>query len=226
MAELKLVVFDVDGTLIDSIAHIETVMDQAFDLHGLARPHPGAVRNLIGISLISLLDQLHPGLDDSKLMALANSYKDLFNTSSTTMPFAQTAPLFPGARAALDRLRAQDHILLGVATGKSRRGLSRLLEAHGLEEYFQTTHVADDHPSKPHPAMLEATLRDAGVEPSKAVMIGDTTYDLQMAKSAFVPAIGVAWGNHPVEELRPHADVILDDFAALETALDTLWRAS
>ncbi len=226
MAELKLVVFDVDGTLIDSIAHIETVMDQAFDLHGLARPELGAVRNLIGISLVSLLDQLHPGLDDAKLMGLANSYKDLFSTSSTSLPFTETAPLFPGAQAALDRLKAQDHILLGVATGKSRRGLNRLFDAHALDGFFQTTHVADDHPSKPHPAMLEATLRDTGIEPANAVMIGDTTYDLQMARSAGVTAIGVSWGNHPVETLRPHADILLEDFAALNDALDNLWSTS
>ncbi|MEM9432327.1 MAG: HAD-IA family hydrolase [Pseudomonadota bacterium] len=222
MADLKLVVFDVDGTLIDSIAHIETVMDQAFTANDLPKPQPGAVRNLIGVSLLGLLDKLHPGLSETQLHRLAQTYMDMFSASSTTLPIQQTAPLFPGARAALEALRAREDLLLGLATGKSRRGLNRLLDAHTLDMFFVTTHVADDHPSKPHPAMLLATLTDTGVDAESAIMIGDTSFDLDMARAAGVKSVGVGWGNHPVETLQANADAILHDFAKLPDLIDEL----
>ncbi|GFE65142.1 HAD-IA family hydrolase [Litoreibacter roseus] len=223
MAELKMVVFDVDGTLIDSIAHIEAAMSGAFEACDLPAPKPGAVRDLVGISLIGLLDRLQPGLSDAQLNALAEAYKDRFSSMRASTRVSDTAPLFDGALDALERLSRRDDTLLGIATGKSRRGLDYLLDGHGLRDYFVTAQVADDHPSKPHPAMLEAALRETGVDKKDAVIVGDTSYDMQMGRSAGVATIGVEWGNHPTDQLTPLADHILADFAQIDSALDQLW---
>jgi len=131
------------------------------------------------------------------------------------------SPLYPSAREALDRLAAQPATLLGVATGKARRGLDHALASHGLTRLFQTLQTADLHPSKPHPAMLQAALAETGVEPARAAMIGDSTYDMQMARAAGLFAVGVAWGYHDADALRAAgAETILETFEALDAALD------
>jgi phosphoglycolate phosphatase len=117
--------------------------------------------------------------------------------------------------------------MLGVATGKSRRGLSHILDAHGLNAHFVTTQVADDHPSKPHPSMLLAALAETGTEAARAVMIGDTTFDIEMGLAAGMATVGVAWGYHPVAELAAAgADTVIARFDDLVPALDDLWRAA
>ncbi len=118
----------------------------------------------------------------------------------------------------MDRLKARDDVLLGVATGKSRRGLDKLIEGHGLEGYFLTRQVADDHPSKPHPSMILAALSEMGMERGDAVMVGDTSYDMEMAQAAGVAGLGVSWGYHPESALCAARQVI-GGYVALDGAL-------
>ena len=137
---------------------------------------------------------------------------------------AQSSPLYPGALRALNTLSAVPENLLGVATGKSRRGLDKLLEGHGLGAYFVTQQVSDFHPSKPHPSMILTALSETGIEASNAVMIGDTEFDMAMGRAAGVNTIGVSWGYHPRSALTD-ADVVIDDFSDLPSGLDRIWRA-
>jgi phosphoglycolate phosphatase len=137
---------------------------------------------------------------------------------------ADPAPLYPGAADLLHRLAKRDDMLLAVATGKSRRGLRALIEHHGLEGIFISLQTADDHPSKPHPSMIAAALAEAGVGAGDAVMIGDTSYDIEMGRAAGVATIGVRWGYHPGAELEAAgAHRMVSDFDALEAALFDEW---
>lgn len=224
MAELKLVVFDVDGTLIDSLAHIKGAMKTAFDTCGHIPPDEAAVRSIIGLSLPEAMRKLDPNLSDADLLEVVEAYKNSFNKSETA-EVRQDAPMFAGARAALDRLNGQDELLLGVATGKSRRGLVRMMGVHALEGLFVTTQVADDHPSKPHPSMLEQTLFETGVKAKNAIIVGDTSFDMEMGRNAGFGTIGVRWGYHPEAALAPFTDVMIHDFGGLDAAVATVLDA-
>lgn len=216
---MKLVIFDVDGTLSDSQAQICAAMDWGFAQLGLPVPPRSAILSIVGLSLPEAVERLVPHEPAEVRAQIVDFYKESYKTSRPNAP----APLFAGARECLDRLVARDDLLLGVATGKSRRGLDALIAHHGLDGFFITRQVADDHPSKPHPSMLFTALAEGGVEAADAVMIGDTTYDIEMGRAAGVTTIGVAWGYHPVEELREAgADRIVADFPALETVLAEL----
>lgn len=138
---------------------------------------------------------------------------------------AVSSPLYPGALQALTDLGSAPEVLLGVATGKSKRGLDKLIETHGLEGVFVTQQVADFHPSKPHPSMLHAAMSETGASPENTVMIGDTSYDMDMARAAGVRAIGVNWGYHDRKALTG-AHRIIDDFDALNSTLDKLWSVA
>ena len=214
--DLRLVVFDVDGTLIDSQAHILAAMAAAFAGSGLALPPREAVLGIVGLSLPVAVARLAPAAAPDVLAAMVARYKDAFAANRD----ATTAPPYPGALAALQMLAGQPETLLGVATGKSRRGLNHLFDLHGLQGLFHTTQVADDHPSKPHPAMLLAALRETGVAPWAAVMVGDTSYDMEMARAAGLRAVGVAWGYHTAQALHAAgADCVIDSYADLPAAL-------
>lgn len=213
----RLAIFDCDGTLVDSIAPIETAMAQAFASAGLAAPARADVRQVVGLSLPQAMAALLPAAGAAFHAQLSETYKQAFRDLRHNG--AVEEPLFDGIAGTLDRLE-QAGWLLGVATGKSDRGLHHCLEAHGLLDTFVTLQTADRHPSKPHPAMLEAALSDAAADPADSVMIGDTAYDMVMARAAGVRAIGVAWGYHPVEELRTAgADAIAQDMAELQALL-------
>ena len=214
-----LAIFDVDGTLVDSQGHIHAAMTAAFEARGLAAPDRGAVRSIIGLSL----PQAVARLAGAPSPALVEDYKAAYAALAPTAGSAEAAPLFPGAREALDALSARG-VALGVATGKSRRGLATVLETHGLGGRFETVQVADDHPSKPHPSMIRAALDEAGVEPARAVMLGDTVFDMDMAGAAGVAALGVSWGYHAAEALEEAGAVrVLEGYGALLPALDALW---
>lgn len=217
---LRLVVFDVDGTLVDSGAHIVESMEEAFCGLGIAPPPREAVLHGVGLSLPELMAQLVPDQQLHIHNALAEGYKSASFARHISAGQDGKAAFFPGIRDILDQLRQDDFTLMATATGMSRRGLDRIIEQHGLGGYFQSTQVADTHPSKPHPSMLYAALRDTGVAPRNAVMIGDTSYDMMMAKAAGTHAIGVTWGNHPAEHLVD-ADLIVNTTDELMTALAT-----
>jgi len=214
----RLVVFDVDGTLVDSQADILGAMTLAFAAVGLPMPPREAVLNIVGLSLPQAFARLMPGAEVSVIEGLVEGYKSSFGTVRA----GNLSSLYPGARAALDGLLAQGDLVLGVATGKSRRGLDHVLSAHALDGHFVTTQVADDHPSKPHPSMLQACLAETGAR--GGVMIGDTSYDIEMGRAAGFLTLGVSWGYHPVAELeRAGADLVIDSYAALDGALEVIW---
>ncbi|SFR96846.1 HAD-IA family hydrolase [Yoonia litorea] len=218
MSDLRLVIFDVDGTLIDSQAEIMAAMGAAFQSEGLTLPERAAVLSIVGLSLAEAFKRLMPHVDERQQGRLVDAYKDAFVGLRTQNK--EMGPLFPGARAAIDRLLERDDTLLALATGKSRRGLDKVLERHGLEGVFHSEQVADHHPSKPNPSMILTALNQTGVMQHRAVMVGDTTYDMDMARAAGVKKIGVPWGYHPAEHLMP--DEMIDDFAALDAAVDRL----
>ncbi|WP_281857486.1 HAD-IA family hydrolase [Litoreibacter halocynthiae] len=223
MAELKLVVFDVDGTLVDSQDDIVSAMTTTFEAIGEAVPSRADILGIVGLSLHAAFEKLTPALYSTHGDALVEGYKTSFMTSRKLRDSTQSSPLYSGALEAIERLHAQDNVLLGIATGKSRRGLDHLLDAHDLRRFFVTTQVADDHPSKPHPSMLERCMYDAGVEAAHAVMIGDTSYDMDMAANASMASVGVSWGYHTSEILRTRAKVVIDDYADLDAALNGIW---
>ena len=195
---MKLAVFDCDGTLIDGQAGICAAMEQAFSEHGLPLPPRNDIRRAVGLSLPSAIRTLLPEAEVALHLDLTEAYKRAFRAARQSGELQQ--PLFDGMAHLLDALRGKDW-LLGIATGMSRRGLEHCLATHSLSGHFITLQTADDHPSKPHPAMLEAALLEAGAEPHEAVMIGDTVFDMAMADTAHVRGIGVEWGYHVPSEL-------------------------
>ncbi len=221
-AALRLVIFDVDGTLVDSQGHIVQSMTDAFAALGLACPDRADILSIVGLSLDVAMPRLAPHAEGKDHARLVVAYKDAYADLRQRHGAAEASPLYPGARALIDRLQAVPECLLGVATGKSKRGLDALIEAHGLEGVFITRQVADFHPSKPHPAMIEAALSDTGLAARDAVMVGDTSFDMDMARAAGVKGIGVGWGYHPVAQLGA-AHTIVQDFDALEGALHATW---
>lgn len=192
-AALRLVVFDCDGTLVDSQHGIIAAASAAFRAHGLAEPDPAAVRSVVGLNLDHALAVLMPEADRDLLDRLVEAYKQAFFALRSRPEHEE--PLFPGMSELLDALD-QPHILLGIATGKQMRGLRATLERHGLGDRFVTLQTPDTCRGKPHPEMVERALAETGVDRSGAVMVGDTTFDMQMAYNARVTGIGVGWGYH------------------------------
>lgn len=212
---LRLAVFDVDGTIVDSQAHIVAAMARALESVGRAPLPKQDVLSIVGLSLPEAFSRLLPEADARENEALVHGYKSAFVDLRAAGQETRTM-LYPGMRETLQDLNACDDLLLGVATGKSRRGLERMLDTHQLRGLFLTTQVADDHPSKPHPSMLEEAMRQTGCAPEDTVMIGDTTYDMEMAKAAGVASIGVGWGYHAVDALhRVRPDAVVDTAAEL-----------
>ena len=217
---MKLAIFDVDGTISDSQTHITHAMTLGFAAAGLPAPAASAVLQIVGLSLPVAVARLAPDLDSATQARIVEGYKHSYMTARAADP----APLYPGAAELLHRLAKRDDILLAVATGKSRRGLRALIEHHGLEGIFVSLQTADDHPSKPHPSMIASALAEAGVGAGGAVMIGDTSYDIEMGRAAGVATIGVRWGYHPAVELEAAgAHRMVNDFDALEAALFDEW---
>ena len=214
----KLAVFDCDGTLVDGQADVLWAMARAFDQADQPQPDPARVRRMVGLSLPVALRALAPEAADNIQRDLIEFYKAAFRGRREQGLLEE--PLYEGIDDLLHSLHREGW-LLAVATGKSDRGLKACLASHGLSELFISLQTADRHPSKPHPAMLEAALFEAGVDASDAVMIGDTSYDIGMGQSAHVRTIGVAWGYHSPAELSSNgADVIVDDVDALRTELE------
>jgi phosphoglycolate phosphatase len=213
----QLAVFDCDGTLIDGQASICEAMETAFASHGLALPDRNEVRRAVGLSLPQAVRRLLPEGEPELHGQIVDAYKQSFRNARSDGRIIQ--PLFDGMAELLGAL-ATSGWQLGVATGMSDRGLAHCLAEHGLTDLFVTLQTADRHPSKPHPAMLEAALSEAEAGPADAVMIGDTAYDMQMASAAGVNAIGVAWGYHaPAELAKAGAQFIAASPTALKECL-------
>ena len=221
MSDLALVVFDVDGTLVDSQHHILAAMRFAFGSAGLPLPEREAALGVVGLSLPQAMAALVPHLGPAEVEALVAHYRTSFIEQRAGID--SVPPLYPGARAALERLAGRPETLIGVATGKARRGLDHILAAHGLAHLVATAQTADEHPSKPHPSMLLSALAETGMEARRAVMIGDTEFDIAMGRAAGMATVGVAWGYHPRARLAAAgADTIIESFDALDAALARL----
>lgn len=220
MSHLRLAVFDVDGTLVDSQHNIVSAMTDAWVALNLGIPKPDQVRRIIGLSLTEACAALLPWASPTTHRAMAEAYKEAFRAMRLLPDTAE--PLFPGVLEALDILNAEGW-LLGLATGKSRRGVDAMIEAHGLAGRFLTIQTADTNPSKPDPTMLRQAAADCGLALDDVAMIGDTAYDMAMASAARAAGIGVSWGYHSLDELyKAGAQVVLDTFDNLSDVLDAL----
>lgn len=195
----RLAIFDCDGTLVDGQANVCLAMERCFGEAGLPLPSREQSRRIVGLSMVEAMQAMLPEGEPDQHAALAEGYKRHFHQMRAEGLVAE--PLYDGILELLQALDDGDW-LLGVATGKSDRGLILCLEHHGLRGRFVTLQTADRHPSKPHPSMIEQAIADAGAEPATTLMIGDTSYDMAMAKAAGVTAIGVAWGYHSAAELE------------------------
>ncbi len=194
----RLAIFDCDGTLVDSDHNICRAMEACFERAQMPPPERERTRRVVGLSLVEAMQAMAPDAEPHVHLALAEDFKHAFQHLRGQGLVEE--PLYDGVAeliAALD----EGGWLLGVATGKSDRGLALCLDHHGLTSRFVTLQTADRHPSKPHPSMIETAMAEAGATPETTIMIGDTTYDMAMARAAGVTAIGVAWGYHEREDL-------------------------
>lgn len=224
---MKLLIFDCDGTIVDSQAGIVLSMDHAFHRLSLEPPPRAKVMSVVGLSLPEAFFVLAPGVDPDVRRQLTEHYKSAFRDLDRDP--SECEILFPGCKNAIAELCNGSETRLGIATGKSRRGVDRLIESEKWHGVFETIQTADDHPSKPHPSMILAALAETGAAPHETIMIGDTTYDIEMARAAGVGALGVSWGYHLADELRDAgAHLVIDGyedlFAATESIFQTLKR--
>ncbi len=214
---LKLAIFDCDGTLVDSQHSIIASMNAAFDVFEVPRVSRDAIRRVVGLPLLDAVAYLIPNASQDLVEGVREEYGRAWHHIRETEGLDE--PLFPGLIETLDSLES-DGWLLGVATGKSRRGLDGTLEKHNILNRFVTLQTADRARGKPHPEMVHLAMRETGVAPEKTVMIGDTTFDIEMAVQAGVMAIGVSWGYHDVEELKvTGAAEVIDTFEDLPRVL-------
>lgn len=221
--DLRLILFDVDGTLVDSQADIVASMAAAFEHAELPVPDRANILATVGLSLPRAMAVLAPSAEPYMHDAMVDAYKAKYMALRAATGSQNSSPLFPGIREVLDQLNCVPVHILGVATGKSRRGLDALIEGHALDRMFLTQQCADHHPSKPHPSMVLRAMSEIGVSLEQTVVIGDTSYDMEMARAAGAFAIGVSWGYHPRDRLS-EAHMIVDQVDAMPAALDEIWR--
>lgn len=210
---LKLVIFDCDGTIVDSQHTIVTCMQSGFERHGLAAPEPEAIRRTVGLSLLEGIARLAPDHPVEIHERLVDGYRESFYEEKARPDHHEA--LYPDMRDVITRLDEAGY-LLGVATGKAQGGLRDTLKQHELTSRFVTLQTADINPGKPHPGMIESALRETGADVENTVMIGDTTFDMEMAVNAGALAIGVSWGYHGRDELvEAGAHAIVDEASGL-----------
>jgi phosphoglycolate phosphatase len=215
---IKLAIFDCDGTLVDSQANICMAMEHAFEEAGLTPPMRHETRRVVGLSLVESMRMLLPEAADDLHHDLADKYRAAFWALRSNGLVDE--PLYDGIAALLSSLD-ESGWMLGVATGKSDRGLTRCLDHHALRSLFVTLQTADRHPSKPHPSMVYQALAEAGADAANAVVIGDTVYDIHMGRAAGTRTVGVNWGYHSVADLREAgADYIAESMDELKVYLE------
>jgi phosphoglycolate phosphatase len=218
---LPLIMFDMDGTLIDTHGLISEHMATAFTGNGLPEPTPGDVRQIIGLSLPIAIARLSRSDDVALVDRVVESYRTAYRESLEH--HTDREPLYPGVREALDRLRSDPATLLGIATGKGLTGVHRILGNHGLAGHFVTLQTPDHNPSKPDPAMLLSAMKATGMGPNETIMIGDTVFDIELAVNAGCQAVGVTWGYHdPADLLSAGAGAMIDSYDELDAAIARL----
>ena len=206
----ELLIFDWDGTLVDSIGRIVEAMNAAAVRAGEAQSDESAIKGIIGLALGEAISTLYPHLEPVQVEAFRQHYADIYMALDQ-----QPSPLFEGVVESLDGFRAEGY-RLAVATGKARRGLDRVLKANGWEQFFDITRAADETRGKPHPLMLEEILDHCGVEPGRALMVGDSAFDLQMASNAGMHSAAVGYGAMSLQALAEFGpQVCIDHFSQL-----------
>lgn len=215
MTAPPLAIWDVDGTLVDSRETIAWCMAEGFAGQGLPRPDYDETRRIVGLTLQTAVEAMTPGLDPGVQRGITAGYRTAFQALHADPAYRE--PLYPGAAELLERLTGAGW-RQAVATGKSRKGLDRVVAANGWGDRFVSLHCSDDGPGKPDPAMVLAALAATGTPPGRAVMIGDTSHDMRMGRAAGVRTLGVTWGFHTAAELREaaaeHVSVTFADLAA------------
>jgi len=219
---LKLVIFDCDGTLVDSQHMIVAAMTTAYGAHDMPVPERETLLSVIGLSLTEAFTKLGNGTARFPAASLAEHYKLAFHALRASGDHME--PLYPGAADAIAALARREDVVLGIATGKSQRGVRLVLTHYGLLDHFVTIKTADDAPSKPDPGMVLDAMREAGVAPVDTVVVGDTVYDITMARAAGAAAVGVTWGYHSGAALaEAGASAVIDAFPTLMPTLDKMW---
>jgi phosphoglycolate phosphatase len=220
---VKLIVFDIDGTLVDSQNYIVEAQKRAFASVGLPAPTRQQALSVVGLSLTEAFRALTEGQGPCEQLALA--YKEAWTQLRAEPGFHY--PIYPGAEDLLRELSRRENCVLGICTGKARAGVTRLFDRHGWHDFFATVQTADDAISKPAPDMFLRALAETGVHPRHACMVGDTTFDMVMARNAGAHAIGVGWGYHRHERLtKAGAATIVEDFLALRETLDEFMQCA
>ena len=210
----RLIIFDCDGTLVDSQHMIVEAMNTAFAASGVPELDRTQILRHVGLSVMEAMEAMTGLTDQEALAALSRNYRSSYAALRREARLA--SPLFPGARETLLELNAQEGVILGIATGKSRRGVDHLLDCQGLAGLFATIQTADDAPSKPHPAMIYQAMAETGADSDETAMIGDTYFDMEMARAACVEAVGVGWGYQKKDELlKAGATQVAQDFSEL-----------
>ncbi len=216
---MKLVLFDCDGTLVDSAGFIHDCMVATFVEAGFAPPEPAATRGVIGLSLDIAIGRLLGHEPDAQIAVLTDRYKSHFIELRSGPDFSER--LYDGVAELIDELKVRADLVLGMVTGKSRRGVKSVIGTHGFGNAFFVVRTADDCPSKPHPAMVLECCSEAGIDPGDTIVVGDAIYDMQMASAAKATGIGVAWGYASRDELAANgARAILNEPAGLLAYLD------
>ena len=212
--DYKVIIFDWDGTLMDSIEKIVASLKSAAKDCDITSPSSDAIRNIIGLSLDKAMEQLFPYQTSAQQATLVEAYRFQFTALNEQHP----TPFYPGIVPWLEQLKAQGY-QLAVATGKGRNGLDRLLDKFAVRHLFDVTYCADQTASKPHPLMINCILQDLNLDPSQALMIGDSSYDLEMANNAQIDCLGVSYGVHSKQVLKQFNPIAIVDDLPKEFAL-------
>lgn len=216
----NLVLFDCDGTLVDSQHLLVSAMTDAYREQGVPAPPREVILSVVGLSLPETFITLSQGDPDFPIEAFVQGYKEAFFRLRESHP---TEPMYDGVRDVVDALRQHPHVMLGIVTGKSRRGVQRVLETYAMEGWFASIQTAEDAPSKPHPGMVLQAMEEVGIAPRSTLVVGDTSYDMEMAKAAGAWALGVDWGYHESGALlSAGADDLVKSPSALLPAIEAL----